>query len=177
MPGAKELTDTMILEDIHISNSLFKIAPVVLGIMILIFIVCIIRLVSMKKKEHDENKLKTLKNNIIGLSIVSCVFAGLIGGSFYLIKFQETHEDEWSIETGTISYLRKRIDSSEHRRSVTYYAYVDGYNDKIRISEDEYNSFSEGDEVYVILNFRGHPKDVWSMEEYIYVGEKMNNQQ
>jgi hypothetical protein len=175
MFGAKELTDTMILEGIHIKNSLFKIAPVVLGIIILIFIVCIIRLVSMKKKEQDENKLKTLKNNIIGLSIASCVFAGLIGGSFYLIKFQEAHEDEWSIETGTISNLRKRIKSSAERRSVTYYAYVDGYNEKISISEDEYNSFAEGDEVYVILNFRGHANDVWSMEEYIYVGDRMKN--
>lgn len=175
MLGAKELTDTMILEDIHKNNSLFKIALVALGIMILVFIICIVRLVSMKKKEQDENKLKTLKNNIIGLSIASCVFAGLIGGSFYLMKFQEAHEDEWSIETGTIRDLGKKIKSSAERRSVTYYAYVDGYNEKISISEDEYNSFDEGDEVYVILDFRGNAEDVWSMEEYVYVGDRMNN--
>lgn len=66
-------------------------------------------------------------------------------------------------------------DVDNHSVSYTYGIYVEGYTHSISVlSEGKYNSVSEGDEVYVVVNNEtNYIYDFYPMNRYTYKGEHL----
>lgn len=122
-----------------------------------------------------KKKLKNLKHNIIGLLIVTIIFALLELGCVFMIKYSQENKDDWRIEIDTITSLSHYTEYEndgdvEHE---VYEAKVGEYSRKIKISEDEYNTLKKGDKVYVLIKGNALAVDLWATKEYKYVGEKL----
>ncbi|MBQ8688048.1 MAG: hypothetical protein IJ512_05820 [Ruminococcus sp.] len=176
MNGSKriELTDEMVYEVIHRENMegyvfliLFAIAAVC------IFFAGIISVIIRKKKENPKKKLKITDGEFILIGAVVLVIGCIAGGMLFRSHQNVTYDEAWRMTTGTVSELYSVHGRHGHN---SYYAYVEGCNRKVPVSQSDYNILEEGDAVYVVLDYEGEGIGLWRMERYTYVGERLMDQ-
>lgn len=83
-------------------------------------------------------------------------------------------ENDWNIKQEVI--IEKSTEATTNSYSythVTYYIEVKGFDEKIEVTEKDYNEhFEKGKNVYVIYDNEGKAREVFSPESYKYVGDK-----
>lgn len=170
----KELTDEIVQKSMDSYNSIWWVILIIL-LFFAITMICII--VSLAVKGTIIGQEKLIIHNITGLLVASAICVLLSVGCVFMIKSNTESRTDWRIEIKNITNLDHHTEY-ENTSDVSYEVYeakVSKDSRKIRISENEYNSLNEGDEVYVLMAGNSLEIDIWSTKDYIYTGAKLIN--
>ena len=185
-----ELTDAMIYEAIHEKNTELFAGLIFAVVLAAVFLaVTAVWKPKQNKKEYtfrfpwsraenEEESETDYRSRAVFrvITIAVCVIAGFnIGYIAYENYCDRRNEKDWRLTTGTVSDLyEKQDETASNRRS--FYAYVEGCNRIVELTEGEYTSLEKGDAVYVVLDYEGEGIGLWRMERYTYVGERLMDQ-
>ncbi len=188
-----DLTDTIIQE--AITQELENTQTVVWAVigMIALFILLLVGKMIMtriKNRDQEESPKKPITVIISLIAVVAVIgfFAVMLTsmkGVLTSNKTDQEHASEWHVEETKITKLeknehvtkkkRKNSRTYTERTSVYYYAQVEGFNGSWSISSTDYASFTEGEDVYVVVDYSGDVVLIYSMDEYSYTGSKLQN--
>lgn len=169
-----ELTDEIVQKSMDSYNSMWWVILIIL-LFFAITMICII--ISLAIRGTILGKEKLIKNNITGLLVASAICVLLSVGCVLIIKSNTKSRTDWRIEIKHITNLDHHTEY-KNTSDVSYEVYeakVSKDSRRIRISEKEYNSLNEGDEVYVLMAGNSLEIDIWSTRDYIYTGAKIIN--
>ena len=161
----QELTDAMLANDMGGAMAIIIVVPIIL--LIVIFVV-LLRCYIVKKQENSQKK-----KTIYIISMVITVF--LFGWCLLSIDdlYAKGENSNWYLTYNTITDKYKDIDYSEAGRNRTYYYVIMDDNEEFHITENEYNRYNIGDKMYVLRYSDGSGNNIYSTEEYKYVGNKL----
>ncbi len=188
-----DLTDTIIQE--AVTQKLENTQTVVWAVigMIALFILLLVGKMVMTRIKNRDREESPKKPIIMVASIVAVV--GVVGflafmltsmkGTLTTNKKDQAHATEWHVEETKITKLekdehvtkkkRKNSRTYKERKSVYYYAQVDGIDGTWSISSVDYASLTEGEPVYVVVDYSGDVILFYSKDEYTYTGSKLQN--
>ncbi|HIT22688.1 MAG TPA: hypothetical protein IAB56_06975 [Candidatus Scybalousia intestinigallinarum] len=114
-----------------------------------------------------------LKTKKIGFSISGTIlFVIVIFGTIGMI-FGSQGGLDWYLTKSTISKKYTEIESDSSLRSRTYYYIkVDGFNDAISVTEEEYACYQDNDSVYALI-VSNRVIETWNMDDYQYQGSHL----
>lgn len=189
-----QLTDEMIAEALaETAQAKSTMITIVIGMVCLfILLIVITTIIKSKRRQRDGERMSAGKKILI--AIVILIPIGSFGSMLPILllagqdhKEDAGHIDEWHVVQTTISDLEehKQVTKSRHKKangryetkeSVTYYyhAYADGVGSLCEISKSEYESWNEGDAIYAVVDYEGNLADVYSCDEYSYVGSRLS---
>ena len=161
----QELTDAMLANDMGGAMTIIIVVPIIL--LIIIFIV-LLRCYIVKKQENSKKK-----KNIYITSMIITVF--LFGCCLLSIDdlYAKGENSSWYLTYNTITDKYKDIDYSEAGQNRTYYYVITDGNEEFHITENEYDRYDIGDKMYVLRYSDGSGNNIYSTEEYKYVGNKL----
>lgn len=160
----KELTDTMLSQDMGSFN---LVGIVFIVIILLLALLIIIRIYWTKKKGDNTYKGYGYKIGfviIIGFLIFIFVNVGNI--------YKNGVNSNWYLTYGVVSRKTEEFSAGDPGTTKTYYyVLIDG--DKVSVTKDIYEKVQEGDRVYVLKDENNGSKQIYLLDEYNYVGDRL----
>lgn len=184
-----QLTDEMIAE--AIAENLAR-TEKVLMIAIAMAAAFVLLTVFAAIRKHKQNKRSGRKSNLVVGLIASIlpvvVFGGIIGVVLTrqgTLETDKEHAEDWHVITSEITDLDTEEKTTQRKKKrngrtyyeedtdTYYYASVKGVSDRASISASDYSSYSVGESVYVVIDYKGEIALLYSMEDYEYSGSKL----
>ena len=160
----QELTDAMLANEMGSSMAIIIILPIIL--FVIIFLV-LIRCFLLKKKEMTKKKkIFYMISMIITASFL--IFCILNTDNLY----ERGKNSNWYLTDNTIIDKYKDYDYTEGQNRTYYYVLTDD-KEEFHVTKGEYERFQIGDNMYVLRYSDGSGNNIYSMEEYIYKGNRL----
>ena len=172
---AKEKTELSELTDEIIAKQIGGVNATMIGVLIVaVLIFCVFFIVSLKtiilKKGHKASP-KSSSNK--GLYITTAITGAVC--TFLLIGVLGSYKtaDSWHIQYATVADKEIEVDdSSDTRTRSLHLVYVEGYDSEIKVSENEYDTITIGEDVYILVN-GNHVDGLWETDKYQYSGNRL----
>ena len=166
------LTDKMVQKQVAFNNQ-----GLIVLIIVAVFMFALLGVLSIGYRRQADDAIETESKRLFSSNgrglLIATVLVGLLAVlTIWAYIHAEQNKYNWHIEEHRVTDKKMEVEAGESRDYTSYYMRVNGYDSRIRVFEDDYQTIEIGDRVYVLVMMGDMPESLWNAEKYIYTGQK-----